>query len=174
MVVPAIDEKKLYVANIRSGSVTIIDRKTGKVHSVRTADGSEGIDVAPSGREVWVTNRGANSIAVIDAVSDTVLATFPSGGEFPIRAKFTPDGRQVFVSNAKSNEVVVFDAATRELVGRIPVGVMPVGILMDPAGGRAYVANTNDDKVTVIDVASRAVVTTFAPGKEPDGMAWAK
>lgn len=174
MVVPTPDEKKLYVANIRSGSVTIIDRASGDVRSVKTADGSEGIDVSPDGREVWVTNRAANSIAILDVATDSVVATFASGGEFPIRAKFTPDGRQVFVSNAKSNEIAVFDAATREIVGKVPVGVMPVGIQMDPSGRRAYVANTNDDKVTVIDVASRGVVTTFAPGKEPDGMAWAK
>jgi YVTN family beta-propeller protein len=174
MVVATPDEKKLYVANIGSGSVTIIDRKSGNVHSVTTAAGSEGIDVAPNGREVWVTNRGANSVSVIDVASDSVVATFESGGEFPIRAKFTPDGKQVFVSNARSNEVVVFDAATRAPVGKVAVGVMPVGIQMEPSGRRAYVANTNDDKVTVIDVATRAVVTTFAPGKEPDGMGWAR
>ena len=174
MVVATPDEKKLYVANIGSGSVTIIDRTSGAVRSVPTAAGAEGIDVSPNGREVWVTNRAANSISVIDAATDSVLATLESGGEFPIRAKFTPDGRQVFVSNARSNEVVVFDAATRTPVGKVPVGVMPVGIQMDPSGRRAYVANTNDDKVTVIDVATRAVVTTFAPGKEPDGMGWAR
>lgn len=174
MVVPTPDEKKLFVANIRSGTVTIIDRRTGNVRSIRTADGSEGIDVAPNGREVWVVNRGANTISVIDAANDSVLTTFESGGEFPIRIKFTPDGKQAFVSNAKSNEVAVIDAATRTIVGKVPVGVMPVGIQMDPTGRRAYVANTNDDKVTVIDVATHAVITTFTTGKEPDGMAWAK
>jgi len=183
MVVATPDEQKLYVANIGSGSVTVIDRGSagntqaraaGSVHSVTTAAGAEGIDVSPDGREVWVTNRAANSISVIEVASDSVIATFASGGEFPIRAKFTPDGKQVFVSNARSNEVVVFDVATRTPVGKIPVGVMPVGIQMDPSGRRAYVANTNDDQVTVIDVATRTVVTTFAPGKEPDGMAWAR
>jgi YVTN family beta-propeller protein len=174
MVVPTPDEKKLYVANIGSGSVTVIDRATGAVKSMSTAAGSEGIDVSPDGREVWVTNRAANSISVIDVVSDSVIATFASGGEFPIRAKFTPDGRQVWVSNSRSNEVAVFDPGYRQLLGTIPVGVMPVGIQIDPTGKRAYVANTNDDKVTVIDVPERRVITTFAPGKEPDGMAWAR
>ena len=173
MVVPTPDENKLYVANIGSGSVTVIDRSTDIVKSVPTGAGSEGIDVSPDGREVWVSNRGGNSISVISATKDQVLVTFESGGEMPIRVKFTPNGKQVWVSNARSNGVTVFDAATRQLLDTIKVGAVPVGILMTPDGRRAFVANTNDNKVTVIDVTSRKVVRTFTTGTEPDGMAWA-
>jgi YVTN family beta-propeller protein len=173
MIVASPDERRLYVANIGSGSVTVIDRQSGAVHSVPTGDGPEGIDISPDGREVWVANRGANLIAVLDARSDSVVARFNSGGMMPIRVKFTPDGRQVWVSNARTNRVVVFDPATRQIIKTIAVGAMPVGIQMEPSGMRAYVANTNDNSVTVIDVSTRTVMTTFAPGKEPDGMAWA-
>jgi YVTN family beta-propeller protein len=173
MVVATPDERKLFVANIRSGSVTVIERASGQVRSIPTGEGAEGIEIAPDGREVWVANRGANTISVLDAASDSIVATLDSGGEFPIRARFTPDGREVWVSTAKSNRVSVFDAARRERVGAVDVGAMPVGIQMSPDGARAFVANTNDDQVTVIDVARREVVTTFSTGKEPDGMAWA-
>ena len=174
MVVPTPDEKKLYVANIGSGTVTVIERATDKVQTITTAAGSEGIDVSPDGKQVWVTNRGANSICVIDVATDTVAATFESGGKFPIRVKFTPNGKQAWVSNAQSNLVAVFDPATRKLVGTVEVGAVPVGIQMTPDGKRAFVANTNDNLVTVIDVASRKVIRTFITGTEPDGMAWAK
>ncbi|HXE75190.1 MAG TPA: beta-propeller fold lactonase family protein [Candidatus Xenobia bacterium] len=173
MVVPTPDENKLYVANIGSGSVTVIDRTTDIVKSVPTGTGAEGIDVSPDGREVWVSNRGANSVSVIDAAKDRVLVTFESGGKMPIRVKFTRDGNQVWVSNARSNTVTVFDRATRQLVDSIEVGAVPVGILMTPDGQRAFVANTNDNKVTVVDVATRKVIKTFTTGTEPDGMAWA-
>ncbi len=173
MVVPTPDENKLYVANIGSGSVTVIDRTTDIVKSIRTGAGAEGIAVSPDGREVWVTNREANTVAVISTASDSVAVTFESGGVMPIRTKFTLDGSQAWVSNARSNSVTVFDAATRQLLDTIEVGAVPVGILMTPDGRRAFVANTNDNKVTVIDVSSRKVTTTFAPGTEPDGMAWA-
>lgn len=174
MVVPTPDEKKLYVANIRSGSVTVINRETDIVKSIRTGAGAEGIDVTPDGGEVWVTNRGANTISVISTRSDSVLATFESGGRFPIRLKFTPDGAQAWVSNAQSNRVAVFDTKTRQLLDTIEVGEVPVGILMTPDGSRAFVANTNANQVTVIDVAARKVLRSFTTGTEPDGMAWAK
>jgi YVTN family beta-propeller protein len=97
MVVPTPDETKLYVANIGSGSVTVIDRSTDIVKSIPTGAGAEGIDVSPDGREVWVSNRGANSVSVIHTGKDQVLVTFESGGTMPIRVKFTPDGKQVWV-----------------------------------------------------------------------------
>ncbi len=174
MVVATPDETKLYVANIGSGSVTVIDRSTDIVKSIPTGAGAEGIDVSSDGREVWVSNRGANSVSVINAGKDQVLVTFESGGTMPIRVKFTPDGKQAWVSNARSNSVTVFDAVTRQLLDTIVVGAVPVGILMTPDGRRAFVANTNDNKVTVIDVPTRKLLRTFSTGTEPDGMAWAE
>jgi YVTN family beta-propeller protein len=174
MVVASRDEKKLFVANIGSGSVTVIDRATNAVKSIPTGQGAEGIDLAPNGREVWVTNRGANTISVLDARTDAVLASFPSGGIMPIRVKFTPNGSEAFISNARSNNVTVFDARTRKLLATIGVGMVPVGIQMTPDGKRAFVANTNANKVSVLDVAARKVLSSFTTGIEPDGMAWAK
>jgi YVTN family beta-propeller protein len=174
MVVPTRDEKKLYVSNIRSGSVSVITRATNEVKTLVTAAGTEGIAISPDGKEVWATNRGANTISVIDVASDTVKATFESGGKMPIRVKFTPDGKEVLVSNAQSNMVSVFNAKTRALEAKIEVGVVPVGIQMTPDGKRAFVANTNANKVSVIDIAARKVASTFETGTEPDGMAWGK
>jgi YVTN family beta-propeller protein len=147
------------------------------VKSIATGQGTEGIDVSPDGKEVWVANREmqqpAGTITVLDAASDAILAAFSSGGQMPIRVKFTPDGKEVFVSNARSNSVTVFDAASRKLVATIAVGAVPVGIQMTPDGKRAFVANTNDNKVSVLDVPGRKVLRTFQTGTEPDGMAWA-
>ena len=174
MLVPTPDEKKLYVASIRSGSVTVIERASDAVKVIQTAAGTEGIDVSPDGKEVWASNRGANTISVIDTATDTVTSSFESGGTMPIRVKFTPNGKEVWVSNAQSNLVCVFDAKTRALLAKVAVGMVPVGIQMTPDGKRAFVANTNANKVSVIDVAARKVMNTFATGNEPDGMAWAK
>lgn len=173
MVVASHDEKKLYIANIGSGGVSIIDRTTGTVKFLPTGQGAEGIDISPNGREVWVTNRGANTISVIDVASDTIAAAFESGGTMPIRVKFTPNGKEAWVSNARSNAVTVFDAASRKLLATIEVGAVPVGIQMTPDGRRAFVANTNDNKVSVLDIRERKVAATFTTGTEPDGMAWA-
>ena len=171
--VPTPDATKLYIANIGSGSVTVIDRASGAVTTVPTGAGAEGIDVSPDGTEVWVTNRAANTISVIDVATDTVLETFSSGGTLPIRAKFTPDGSEVWISNGTSNQVAVFHAESRELLDTIDVGAVPIGILMSPEGEHVFIANTQDDLVTVIDAATREVIDQISTGDEPDGLAWA-
>jgi YVTN family beta-propeller protein len=173
MLVATPDERKLYVANIGSGSVSVIDRRSGTVRNIPTGDGAEGIDITRDGREVWVVNRGADTISVIDTDDDTVIAGFASHGRMPIRIKFTPDGRQAWVSNARSNTVTVFSVTDREHRATIEVGAVPVGIQMTPDGRRAFVANTNDDRVTEINVGDHTVARAFTTGKEPDGMAWA-
>lgn len=174
MVVATPDERKLYVANIGSGSVTVIERATDTVTNIPTGAGAEGLDIAPNGRELWVGNRGANTLSVIDVAADRVLATFESGGETPIRVKFTPDGAQVWVSNARSNTVTVFDAASRQLLATIEVGAVPVGLLFAADGQRAFVASSNANQVAVLDVPGRKILKTFTTGTEPDGMALAR
>ncbi|MDX1623934.1 MAG: YncE family protein [Gemmatimonadota bacterium] len=172
MLAPTPDEEKLYVANIGSGTVSVIDRSTDEVTTIETGEGAEGIDVSPDGEEVWVTNRGENTISVIDVATDEVIAGLESGGEMPIRIKFTPDGAEAWVSNARSGTVSVFDAETRERIALLPVGAAPVGILVTPDGGHVFVANTRDDRVTIFDAETLERVGSFAPGDEPDGMAW--
>ena len=174
MLVPTPDERKLYVANIRSGSVSVVDRASDTVRTIPTGAGAEGIDVTPDGREVWVANRGANTISVIPVERDAVETSFESGGTMPIRVKFTPDGREAWVTNAKSDAITIFETAGRRLLATLPAGKVPIGMQMSPDGRRVFIANTNDDKITVIDVARRQVVGEIQPGSEPDGMAWAR
>jgi len=172
MVAALPDDSKLYVANIGSGSVSVIDRAANVVTTVATGAGAEGIDVSPDGLFVWVTNREANRISVIDPRTDAVVADFSSEGDVPIRAAFTPDGAEVWVSNYRSDSVAVFDAVTRQPVATIAVEAAPIGLLVSPDGARIYVANTADDRVTVIDARARWVIGAFEPGDEPDGLAW--
>jgi YVTN family beta-propeller protein len=193
MVVLSPDLSKAFVANIGSGSVTVIDLKENKrIANIETGAGAEGIDISPDGKEVWITNRAANTVSILDVATLKVVATLESKA-FPIRAKFTPDGKHVLVSNAQSGEVAVFDAKERKEVRRIkmefsPVidadqrlfgtqfgtSPVPVGILVDPYGAFAYVANTQADVVTVIDLTTWKIVDRIVAGKEPDGLGFTR
>ena len=191
MVAYAPGKQLAFVANIGSGTVTVIDiSKKAKIKDIATGAGAEGIDVSPDEKEVWVTNRSDGTVSIIDIDSLAVIKTLKAG-DFPIRAKFTPDGRYVLVSNARSAEVWVYDTRKREAVKRIAMkftpaeekegrlfgvdfsrGPVPIGILIPPDGRRAYVANTNADLVSVIDLKTWKIVDRLPTGKEPDGMAY--
>ena len=190
MVVAPADGSRAYVANIGSGSLTVVDLAAGKVvRSVPTGEGAEGIAMTPDGREVWITNRGADSVSVLDTKTLAVAATLKVP-QFPIRVKITPDGKRALVSCARSGDVAVFDVASRKEVKRIAIdreavpgsedrlfstrfgkSPVPVGLLIDPGGKRAWVASTNADVVSAIDLDRLAVVGRLTAGKEPDGLA---
>lgn len=183
--------RRAFVANITSGSVTVIDLTSGKkVGDVRTGAGAEGIAVTPDGKEVWVTNRAADTISVLDAESLERLAEIPAEG-FPIRIAITPGGKRALVSCARAGEIALFDvpqrklllrraldlatapdAATRLFGERFGKSPVPVGLSIAPDGKRAWIAATQADAVVIVDTATLDVTGLLRAGREPDGMAW--
>lgn len=201
MVALAPGGKRAFVANIASGSVSVLDLDArAHVAVIETGAGAEGIAVHPTRPECWVTNRDADTVSVIDTEALAVVGEIACGS-FPIRVQFTPDGAHALVSNAKSGAVAVIDVAARRIVREVAMGVdavadaadatadaaagagrvfggqfgdspVPVGILVRPDGAVAWVANTQADIVTVIDLATWTVKGRLRAGREPDGMAW--
>src|SRR5712691_2239324 len=176
MVVVAPGEKKIYTANIGSDSVSVIDLthapRTVSLKQIAVGKGPEGIDLAPDGRELWVSHRGDGALSVIDTATDKVARTVTTGTKMANRVKFTLDGKRVLVSDPPSNEVLVFDAATKELVKKISTAAVPSGILIAPDGKRAFVACSGAGLVQVIDLPSLSVTGSVATGNQPDGMAY--
>ena len=87
------DRTRLYCSNMRDGSVSAFDFKTGqKIKDVKTGKECEGVGVTPDGRWVWAGNRAEDTISIIDTKSLEVTKRIPSPG-FPYRVQFTPNGR---------------------------------------------------------------------------------
>lgn len=174
-----------YVANIRSGSMTVLDLETGeRVRSIPTGDGAEGVAVA--GGHVWVTNRGADTVTVLDAETYDIVKEIASEG-FPIRATATPKG-QVLVTRARAGDLVIYDAKTMDEVRTVSFDLesmdveerlfgdrfgkssVPIGVIVDGSGEHAFVAHANADVITEVDLATGEIVRHLRAGKEPDGM----
>ena len=140
---------------------------------IRVGNGSEGFDVSPDGREIWVANAQDGTISIVNRASRGVVATLPANVPGANRLKFTIDGRRVLVSTLGGPDVVVLDAGTRKEIARIPIGHGAAGIVMEPDGSRAFVACSPDNYVAVVDLASLKVTGRIVAGDEPDGLAWA-
>jgi YVTN family beta-propeller protein len=190
MVALSPDASRAWVANIGSGTVSVIDLESSrKLADVETGAGAEGIAVSPDGRKVWVTNTRAGTVSVIDASSLELTAAVPAG-DFPIRVALTPDGSLALVTSAGDGSLRAYDAARIELAWslEIPAAVLPgagappfagrfgaepgpIGLLVAPDGGTAWVACTNADALLEVDLRDGSVVSALAVGSRPDGMA---
>jgi len=178
------DLSRIVTTNVSSATTSIIDRVNvpGPNNSTRldwnetvvpVGRGSEGFDISPDGREIWVANAQDGTISVVDRDKKTVVATLAAKVDGANRLKFTPDRKLVVVSLIRSPEIVILSATDRKEVKRIPIGHGAEGILMDPAGTRVFVSATPDSYVAVIDLKSLAVSGRIEAGKQPDGLAWA-
>ena len=97
--------------------------------------------------EVWVANRGNESVSVIDTSTGTLVAEI-GVGVYPRSLAFNADGTEVFVANQR---------------GDVPVDVHFV---------TPFTGTEDRGTVSVIDVGSKTVSTTLSDvGTEPYGVA---
>jgi YVTN family beta-propeller protein len=186
MVMVSSDLKRIVTTNVSSGTVSILQETEGGAPGrgpgagpgweqtiVPVGKGSEGFDVSPDGKEMWVAAAQDGTISVIDLAAKKVDATLQANVRSANRLKFTPDGKLVLVTCLNSPDLTILDAATRKEVKRIKLGRGAAGIQMQPDGARAFVACTPDDYVAVIDLKSLTVTAKIDAGGGPDGLAWA-
>jgi YVTN family beta-propeller protein len=183
------DLDQIFTSNVSSATISMIDKVThpfnphGPPPGSRPPDweqtvipvgrGSEGFDVTPDGKELWVANAQDGTISIIDVAGKKVTQTLDANVKGANRLKFTLDGKRAFVSSLGGADLAVFDISTRKDVKRIKLGRGAAGILMQPDGARVYVACSPDNYVAVIDLTTLEVVGHIDAGQEPDGLAWA-
>ena len=168
------DEQRdqLYVGNVGSGGISIINRRTGKTKVLKTGKGAEGLAITPDGKQLWVTNTQGNTITVIDIDKESVLKTFKSNGRFPVKIAITPNGEEAWLTQNNSRELSVFDTEEFRMVKTIPLQSAPLGLLMSPDGERVFITLPRLDRVEVYDTTTKERIASFSPGIEPDGMSW--
>jgi YVTN family beta-propeller protein len=197
------DLKRIFTTNVSSGTVSMMDKtaRTGPPPGgpgrnmpggpaarrrpvggpggdwdetvVPVGRGSEGFDVSPDGKEIWVANAQDGTVSIIDIASKKVTATLEANVMGANRLKFTPSGKLVFISSLGGSGVAILDSATRKEIKRLNLAHGAAGIQMQPDGSRAYVACTGDDYVAVIDLTTLELSGRINAGRQPDGLAWA-
>jgi YVTN family beta-propeller protein/cysteine-rich repeat protein len=170
------DGLKVYVALYYSNdAVAVIDTATDMVSDTITGVGPlpDGVAITPNGAKAYVTNRGVNTVSVIDTATN-MLTRRITVGNGPTGVAITPDGAIAYVANydPSSSNISVIDTATDMVVGSpIPVGVRPNGLVISPDGARLYVTNVTSDSVSVIDTATNMVTTTIPSVTKAAGIA---
>jgi DNA-binding beta-propeller fold protein YncE len=191
------DQKRIITTNVSSGTVSIIDKTPPRAPAapannpsaaprpmappggdwdqrvVKVGNGSEGFDVSPDGKEIWVANAQDGTISIISAESKSVTDTLSANVPGANRLKFTPDGRRVLVSSLRDGNLTILDTVSKKEVKRLKLGHGCAGILVQPDGSRAFVACSPDNYVVGIDLKTLEPTQHFDVGQEPDGLAWA-
>jgi len=121
---------RLLVADMGTDYLVELDPSDGhELRRIVTGKGAHNLFHSPDGKTIWVNNRIAGTITVLDSSSLTPIRTYHvSGG--PDDLAFAPDGK-VWVTRRFAESVAVLDPATGQAT-TIPVGRSPHGIFLNP------------------------------------------
>lgn len=132
---------RLWVVNQDNDSVTAFDAVTrAKLAEIAVGASPRTLAVAPDGR-IWVTNKAAASISVINpdtlAVVQTINLPFASQ---PYGIAFAPTGGFAFVVLEASAALFKLDASTGAQVGAVAVGLNPRHVAVNADGTQVFVS----------------------------------
>jgi DNA-binding beta-propeller fold protein YncE len=181
------DNRRVFTANIGSGTSSVLEiDAASKQRDITTGAGAEGVAVMAG--KVWVSNRAADTVSVVDARSFETLQTLQIPG-FPIRVEPDEERQRVYVTLPADDRLAIIDAqdygvefidfelpidTQRQtlLSDRIPNSSIPIGVLLSNDGHWLFVAHSAAHRVSIWKADTLEMVGSVVTGIEPDGMAW--
>jgi YVTN family beta-propeller protein len=131
--------------------------------------------LSPDYRMAYVTLKGENKLAIVDANAKKVTATIPTGAgpqALAIDISRSPHVT-LYVANTGDDTVTAIDPDAQRVIATIPVGQHPSGVaiaapgsgISNPAQPEVYVANSGSDNVSIISATTHKLLATIpVPG----------
>jgi YVTN family beta-propeller protein len=143
------DEVKVYVTNMVSGTVSVIDAERQEVvKTIKVGTEPFGCALTPDGSRLYVANQSSETVSVIDTKQDRVIETIEKGvGTKPHGIAITADGKKVYVTQLLSERpapgetrpltqsegaddgrvgrVTVIDARTNQVINTVILNPLP-------------------------------------------------
>jgi YVTN family beta-propeller protein len=128
---------------MRRGGVYTVDGANFTITNfIPTGAGAHGLYVSRDSKSLYVTNRDAGTISVLDFASAKVAQTWSIPGGSPDMGGVSADGKFLWVSGRSHGAVYVVDTTNGALVKTIRVGNGPHGLCVYPQPGRYSLGHT--------------------------------
>jgi YVTN family beta-propeller protein len=120
----------LLVGVMGADYIAEMDPRDGSVlRKIQTGNGAHNFLAAPDGKTLYVTNRVAGTISVLDADTLEVKNTLTAPGG-PDDMALSPDGKELWVTDRWRAAVGIIELASGALKATVPVGRSPHGIFV--------------------------------------------
>ena len=169
------DERKAYVSNVRSKSLSVLDIPERKLlQTIPTEGENQRMTLSPDER--WfVTNLGpAKKVAFYRTADNKLDFTVPVDGK-PFVARFSPDGEFVYDAGFADPDTLAIwkiSVSERKVVASLAegLGADPGSIEVNPFTGQIYVSDQPSNTISKIDPDTWKVVGKLPTAKTPDAM----
>jgi YVTN family beta-propeller protein len=170
----------IYVTNMGSNTVSMINGTTNVVvNNITLATGEQEVGVRAEGTgffspvgiaynsdngNLYVTNRGSDTISVINGTTNTLVDEIAVNAIAPSGIIYNAANNYIYVTNMGSNTVSVINGTTNTIVANIPVGLGPNGITYNQNNGDVYVTNSINGTISIVDGLENTVTRTIPLG----------
>jgi YVTN family beta-propeller protein len=138
------DGSVFYIADADQGGLWVLDGAATQVlREIPTGAGAHGLYLSRDATQLYVTNRHAGTVSVLDAYTGAPITTWqiPGGGS-PDMGNVSADGSQLWLSGRYDRSVYVLSTADGHLLQKIAVGNGPHGLCVWPQPGRYSLGHT--------------------------------
>lgn len=170
------DEQKLYVSNVQSRTVSVLDVQSRKLaDTVQTGSENQRMTLSPDER--WfVTSLGPEHKIAFFRTSDSQLDfTIPVDG-VPFVAKFSADGKYLYDAGHRNARIRAWkiDMAQRKVIAATEedLGSDAGSLEVNPFNGEVYVSDQATSKISEVDPETWKVKKQLSTDKTPDCMAF--
>jgi YVTN family beta-propeller protein len=169
----------IYVTNMGSNTVSVINGTTNVViNNITLVTGEQeqegagrngffspaGIAYDSDNGNLYVTNRGSDSLSVINGTTNTLVNEMSLDAIAPSGVVYNAANNYIYITNMGSNTVSVINGTTNAIVTTIPVGLGPNAIAYNQDNGDVYVANSINGTITIVDGLRNTVSSTIQLG----------
>jgi YVTN family beta-propeller protein len=141
---------KVYVGNTGASTLTVVDGTQGKATAAAVSQIPCAIAIDANASRVYVSNYAGSSVSVLDASTDTVLATIDVA-PYPQAIAVNPATHMVFAVSTRGDTVTIINGAINKVIANIPVPKGPYAIAVDDFDNRIFVETIAGHQLMLID-----------------------
>jgi|GEM_PF-1886579 len=120
------------------------------------------VAIPPSNIYVYVTNRGNNTVSIVNSITDVKVGTI-TGFNLPAGIAVTPNGTFAYVANFGSNELLRIYTSTNTITGTTNGFDQPYFVSLSPDGKTAYVSNQGNNTVSIVNLLGQPPISAGNP-----------
>lgn len=124
------------------------------------------VAVSPDGKTLYVSDKTALCVSVLDASAGTKLRDVPIPGE-PNGLALSADAQTLYVAQRRAHSIAMVDTVRGTVTGQIPVGTWPVAVAVAANGKQLYCCNRGNHTVSVVDLNAGRQIRQISVVRDP-------
>lgn len=163
----------LYAGSAAQNSLIVVNTEKNKaVSAISGLKDVRSIALVPELKLGFTSNRGEDTVGVIDLSTHRLLRKIPNG-RGPDAIIYNEAAHLIYVANHEGRSATLIDPATEKITAVVPLGGLAEYAQADPSSGLVYQNLEDKNETVVVDPKKRAIVAHYktAPGTEPTGLA---